>query len=1186
MHIKHLMLPALLLACSTAGAQASDDVQTGNVIAQGDQLKKLKTSYKKNRDNLYFIQFNDEPLASYKGGISNLAATSLNAAPSNRSASGQLDVHSAVSLQYKGYLAAQQAQALSSLSQKLSRKLNVKHSYQTVLNAVAVELEDSEVKAVMRDASVRNVEKIGMHYLHTANGPSFIQAPAVWSGEGSFAGSKGEGVIVGIIDTGINAAHPSFADVGADGYDHTNPLGEGVYLGDCVEYAKFCNDKLIGIVSYSDIIDYYPEVVNPTEFDDIDDKLKVGYDFQGHGSHVASTAAGNILHDVNYYMNVTDDEGSIGAPSSFNFDMVSGVAPHANIVSYQVCDLYGCYPELTALAVEHAIENGVNVMNYSIGGSARDPWSSVDAEAFLNAREAGIHVATSAGNSGPDPETIGAPGNAPWITTVAAYTHDRHFTPKMLTAFEGGQSILADIEGVAATTGYSGKVVLAADYDDAGCLSPFAANTFNGEIVVCERGDIARVRKGLNVQEGGAGGLILMNVDGGAETLDADNHIIPAIHINAEDGQLLVDWLSEGNDHSVTITASSLTSDPDAADVAGAFTSRGPNLPYANIFSPDIAGPGVDIYAADAEDKPFDSEGGNIPYVVMSGTSMSSPHVAGALALIHSVHPDWTPAQVQSAVMGTAHRLTYTDDEGTGDKVRSDFFSQGAGSIRIQDAIHAGLILDITYQEYLSADPYAGGDPTTLNSTSIALDSCLGTCEWQRTVTATADGTWTANYEYLNPGFELTATPSQFTLEAGESQTITFSASSNIELEDESVHGYVIFESASEALSDTHFQATIGFRGGEIAESVSASLNNVDNTIVIKDVVTSGSNDLQARGFGLFEAVTVEGTAQGASNDSERNSPARYQSTIFSHQIIVEPYTKKLVVEIIDSTAPDMDLYVGIDENDDGKPDSIEMYYSLLCVSGREDSAEYCELDKPPVGNYWIFAHNFAGSSEFEPDSVTIRIGHLPYRYTASFDIDAPTVAEESVPFDVTLAVNGYLTDNESVIELEAGKFYYGLLEMGTTESLKTNIGTTVIGIRGLAPVNSAPMKTEMFADQGYDIDGDSLAISIDLNEWFSDADGDDLSFDMESELNAEISDGILTATLTEAAEYTVQLTVSDGSNTTSESFVMTVTKQESSTQPDPSPVSGGSGGGTFGVLSLLMAGGLLAFRRRLKSIA
>ncbi|WP_394229548.1 S8 family serine peptidase [Shewanella colwelliana] len=1184
---RYLVLSAV--SSVLAFSSQADSGKPLNTINPGEEKIKLERASKQRTDGMYFVRLKERALASYDGSVSGYAATSLKVNQANKTASGVLNLTSQASISYKHYLQNKQAQVTQRLSSKINRTLKPSQQYQVVANAFAVQLDTSEVKTILKDSDVMSVEPVGMHFIHTSTGPEFVGAKKVWQGVNELPGTKGEGVVVGIMDTGINANHPSFKAISDDGYAHINPLGEGQYFGDCQQYPKFCNNKLIGIVSYKELIDHRASVADNLDdaaYDDLADKAKVGYDFHGHGSHVASTTAGNIVNNVNYYLQVQEDDDTIIAEkSAFEFDAISGVAPRANIVSYQVCDDVGaCYPEFTIQALEHAIENGIQVLNYSVGGSATDPWSSVSAEAFLNAREAGIHVATAAGNAGPTASTLGSPGNAPWVTTVAAYSHNLSFDEKGLTDFSsvGGES-LADLSGRGITKGFTGKLVQAKDHnpDNAMCTEPFDANTFTADqIVVCERGVNARVRKGINVREGGAGAMILINLAGGADTVNDDNHVIPAIHLNDVDGERLTHWLATGSDHQASIAASVTSTDDALGDIAGPFTSRGPNLPYPNIFAPDIAAPGVDIYAANAEDRVFKDQLGHIPYVSFSGTSMASPHVAGALALIKASFPNWTPAQAQSAIMSTAHQVTYQDDDYDGVKIRSDFFIQGAGSLRIHAALKAGLLLDITKDEYLAANPEIGGNPSDLNTSSMVNNECISNCTWTRTVTATKDSTWTASYEYLNEGFTLEVTPSQFSLKAGDTQQLTIKATANVNLVDEWVHGYINLNNADATMSDTHLQATIGFKAGQIIDTVSAKLNNLDNTIEINEITTSGSNVLQTKGFGLFKSQSVTGTAIGASNDAERNTPAYNQAVLFTTTTVVKPYTKRLIVEITDTTAPDMDLYVGIDENNDGKADVYEMYYSLVCVSGAVDSNERCVIETPTTGNYWILAHNFEGTTADEPDEVTVRLTQVNYSSQASFDIEAPSSVAQDEVFNLTVTVNGYLDDSQTLMPLEEGEVYYGLLELGTTANLVRNIGGTLIKVEGLAPVeiplNTAPTVANPLSHVDTELTNTgSVAFSVDLTDVFADAENDTLAYRV-SGLDALSIDGMtLSGSLTEAGTFEIVVTASDAEFSVSTTFILTVAAAPEVLPPvivEPNQSGGGALG--YALLMLIIAAG------------
>jgi subtilisin family serine protease len=167
-----------------------------------------------------------------------------------------------------------------------------------------------------------------------------------------------------------------------------------------------CNDKLIGVWSWPVITDSFQGVRPPS-----------GEDYNGHGSHTASTVAGNVVNNVPLLGSSLGDGN--GTPTGFTFAQVSGVAPHANIVAYQVCfPTGGCPDEAILTAVDQAIQDGVDVINFSIGGSEGFPWNDATALAFLSARESGIAIAASAGNAGPDFYTLSH--SAPWYLVVAA----------------------------------------------------------------------------------------------------------------------------------------------------------------------------------------------------------------------------------------------------------------------------------------------------------------------------------------------------------------------------------------------------------------------------------------------------------------------------------------------------------------------------------------------------------------------------------------------------------------------------------------------------------------------------------------------------------------------------------------------------------------------------------------------
>ncbi len=754
-------------------------------------------------EDIYIIRHQAPPLALYRGDIPGLAPTS----PSVTGAA-RLDTDSSASLAYLAYVAELHADMVAAIEDKLGRgALEVVHRYDAAINGIAVRMTAAEAQQISTLPGIRSITRDYSRKLLTDNGPKWIGAQAIWGAAPPSddstpawcaAGNCGEGVVTGIIDTGVNFNHPSFAEVGGDGYTHTNPRtlpsGAPRYYGKCATVVGICNDKLIG---YYDFTGTGPE------------------DDNGHGSHTASTTAGNVL-------NITLEGNTINVDRS-----ISGVAPHANIISYKGCSgtPVGCLLSALLGAINQATLDEVDVINYSIGGSSSNPWADLDAQAFLGAYNAGIFVATSASNDGPGFATLGSPADAPWVTSVGASTHNRKLANGVV-GMTGGISPPADITGKGITSGAGpAPIVYAGDYPSdetstpelcgAGTGDPATGegtggspwtgqgNIFAGKIVVCDRGEYGRVAKGGYVKEHGAIGYILANDAGNGDSLVADNHVLPGVHITHADGLVLKDWLADGGtNHTGNIAGLTPGVDNAAADVMASFSSRGANPAAPSLIKPDVTAPGVDILAAwmadpavTAQDVLLQTSDGE-QYNIISGTSMSSPHTAGAGALIRAVHPTWSPDEVKSALMTTA--FTTMANGNNGDEMHgvlkedastpADPFDMGAGRVDLHVATQAGFVLDVGVNAgiYEAANPGAEGDVTTLNIASLGNADCglqneAETCSWDRTLKGTnGGGSW--NISFTNPaGAILSVTESgtpitSLTLADGQIKTLTFTA--------------------------------------------------------------------------------------------------------------------------------------------------------------------------------------------------------------------------------------------------------------------------------------------------------------------------------------------------------------------------------------------------------------------------
>ena len=935
---------------------------------------------------IYIIQFEEPPLPAYSGGVAGLEAT----APSATGAV-KLDASSPASVAYRQYLADKQGEFVAAMEKSLGRSVVVKHQYQLSLNGIAVELTPAEAAKIAARPGVSAVIRNWVEYPLTDHGPAWVGAEGVWDGSATGVATMGEGMVIAIVDTGINMDHPSFADVGDDGYDHTNPRGQ--FYGWCdptdpdYDPSLVCNDKLIGVWS--------GDADSPE-------------DAHMHGSHVGSIAAGNVL-DITYQGNTTVYEPTI-----------SGVAPHANIIAYSIEGTPGAGSapgDIIIAATEALIEHGVDVVNYSFGGGPGDPW--VGAQHWLNVIDAGIFVATSCGNDGPGAATLGSPANAPWLLSVGNATHNRVMRTALVDMTGGDTTPPADMLGAGFTAGYGpAPIVYAGDYGDGGCMDPFPAGTFSGEIVVCDRGVIARMDKGYNVLQGGAGALVLANAAANGESINDDDHYLPAVHIPYSDAVPLKEWIATGTGHTATIEPYYKDLDPGNGDLMAAGSSRGPNADNTNamdVIKPDVIAPGTGILGAENtinNPKPAPEFGFH------GGTSMASPHVAGAAALLLSLNPGWTPAEVRSALMTTA----IADQALKEDFVTpADPFDMGAGRVFVSTAASAGLVLDVDPADYNAVDPAIGGDPTTLNLASFGDNQCMLDCEWTREVksTAAANVTWTASVSG-DAGLGLTVTPASFELAPGATQEILVEAVVDGLPADEWVFGTVTLESSSPDVPDAHFPVAVKPTYGAVPNMVTVNTRRNAGSQLIAGLETLESPELTIDSFGLVQADLFEFYLL---EDPTNTIPEGFfddLSQVYWSTIMVPAGAKRIVAEILDTTSPDLDMAIGFDTNGDGLPSEDEIVFQ----SATGTAYEYCDVANPDAGTWWVVVMNWAASVEDEADYIKLATGVVADADAGNMTFDAPDSVPAATPFDIRLFWD--------TPEMVAGDHWYGVFSLGT----------------------------------------------------------------------------------------------------------------------------------------------------------
>ena len=619
------------------------------------------------------VRLKGESLLKYSGGVPGLA-------PTNPQVTGA-PLTDLKSWNIKAYLQhlAEQHTAFESMAMKIIPQVQAIHRFDVILNAVSMLVPPDQVKTLADLPDVEAVYPDELLQLNTNNSPQFIGAPTAWNVWGGQEWA-GQGVIVGVLDTGIWPEHPSFSDPDPSGKRYSAPPTSlsGNYCqftgGPNPGPVFTCNNKLIGarrfMNTYQALIPLLPGEYTSARDDD------------GHGTHTSSTATGNAGVQASIF----------GVPRG----TVSGIAPRAHVIMYKVCGASGCFSSDSAAAVQQAILDGVDVINFSISGGT-NPFTDAVELAFLNAYEAGIFVAASAGNAGPGPDTTDHRG--PWVTTVAASTQNRAFQTTATVTSSGSARL--SLIGASITQGITTpKPVVVAP--DPFCIGPYALGTFTGKVVVCERGGGAsRAGKGFNVLQGGAAGMILYNQATNVTDLETDNHFLPTVHIQYNQGQALLNFLSANTGVQVTWPAG--TKVPAQGDVMASFSSRGGPDQSLGVSKPDITAPGVQILAGHSPQHLPPPAGvalgpqGEL-FQAIAGTSMSSPHIAGSAALLKALHPDWTPGQIKSALMTTAKTSVVKEDGVT----PATPFDDGSGRVDLTKAWNPGLTFNETASNYVA----------------------------------------------------------------------------------------------------------------------------------------------------------------------------------------------------------------------------------------------------------------------------------------------------------------------------------------------------------------------------------------------------------------------------------------------------------------------------------------------------
>ncbi|CAA0815453.1 Subtilisin-like protease SBT5.4 [Striga hermonthica] len=580
----------------------------------------------------------------------------------------------------------------SFLGSEQKAKDSIFYSYKRNINGFAAVLEEDEAAQIAKHPGVLSVLLNKALKLHTTHSWDFLELENDGLVRPSSLWEKaryGEDTIIATVDTGIWPESKSFND--DDGFGPIPSKWKGICQFE--NHKHLCNRKLIGARYFNK--GYEADLGKP-----LNSSFQHARDLEGHGTHTLSTAAGGFVPWANVF-------GAANGTSK-------GGSPRARAAAYKVCWDVGddnvCLMADIMKAIDVAIDDGVDVLSLSLGGFAASYFEDGLAIATFHAVRRGVVVVASAGNDGPFPGYVS--NVAPWIITVGASTIDREFHADVVLrdgrVFKGASRSkpLPEKKFYPLISSVQARAPNASKADAILCKpNSLDPKKSRGKIVVCHRGENPRLEKGLVAARAGAVGMILANDEmDGAEIL-ADPHLLPATHINYTDGRALFAYVNSTKNPEGLIRLPNVLLKKKPAPVMADFSSRGPNSVTPEILKPDVTAPGVNIIASFSEaanptDMDFDHR--KTPFNILSGTSMACPHVSGVAGLLRSLHPDWSPAAIRSAIMTTARTRDNTGKPlQDWNQTKATPLMYGSGHIRPNRAHDPGLVYDLTVNDYL-----------------------------------------------------------------------------------------------------------------------------------------------------------------------------------------------------------------------------------------------------------------------------------------------------------------------------------------------------------------------------------------------------------------------------------------------------------------------------------------------------
>jgi minor extracellular serine protease Vpr len=618
------------------------------------------------------------PLAAWHG-------RSLSAAGGKR----KLSVSSPASRSYLARVDGEQRAAVARLRQAIPA-VRVGRRFQIVLDGLTVSLPVTKLPQLARLAFVRKVYPSVRYTLATDTSPSVIGADALHQ----LTGARGDGIKIGVVDDGVDNTNPFL-----------NPAGFSYPPGFPKGGKRWTTPKVIVARAFPG-----PNSGRPG-------RLALDRKASFHGTHVAGIAAGD---------SGTCSPGGRDHPPTCG---LSGVAPRAYIGNYRVFNVptpighVANTPEIAA-AFEAAVRDGMDVINFSGGGAETDPANDAMIDVIHNVAAAGVVPVIAAGNDREDfgVGTVGSPGTAPDAVTVAAVSNTHLFAPVLTVRAAGAPATLQRI-AVASAAGVrfpasfstSRRLVDVGSLNSGGApvdprlcgpdsdtnnpnRTPLQSGSLSGAVALVARGHCTFLSKAIRAARAGAIGLVLSDNRPGTANGIPVQLPLPAGMISDLDGARLRAYIATtGGSTQVTIGNTIQRVDNGRSGVMMSFSSGGPTA-FEHRLKPDVSAPGGSILSST-----LPGFTGGAPFAVFDGTSMATPHVAGAAALLTQLHPGWTPQQIKSALVSTAG-AAWSDTARTQE---APVDLEGAGLVDLPDAAEPDVFTEPTSLSFEELDATA-----------------------------------------------------------------------------------------------------------------------------------------------------------------------------------------------------------------------------------------------------------------------------------------------------------------------------------------------------------------------------------------------------------------------------------------------------------------------------------------------